>query len=64
MFGRAIWDKFPECIFENFEISKFSKITRLTCPKYSPNQTCEYWLITSTASNYKLATGQLQNRGQ
>ena len=24
MFGRAIWDKFPECIFENFEI-KISK---------------------------------------
>ena len=20
MFGRAIWDKLPECIFENFEI--------------------------------------------
>ena len=21
MFGRAIWDKLPECIFENFEIA-------------------------------------------
>ena len=22
MFGRAIWDKLPECIFENFEIAR------------------------------------------
>ena len=22
MFRRAIWDKFPECIFENFEIDQ------------------------------------------
>ena len=22
MFGRAIWDEFPECIFENFEIAR------------------------------------------
>ena len=36
MFGRAILDKLPKCIFENFEIaqvkratSKFSKITRM-----------------------------------
>ena len=21
MFGRAIWDELPECIFENFEIA-------------------------------------------
>ena len=26
MFGRAIWDKLPKCIFENFQNSKFSKI--------------------------------------
>ena len=26
MSGRVIWDKLPEYIFENFEISKFSKI--------------------------------------
>ena len=50
MFGWAIWDKLPECIFENFEIAgvkqgqfqKFWKITRVTCL----NQTCGYWLIT------------------
>ena len=22
LFGRAIWDKLPECIFENFQISQ------------------------------------------
>ena len=22
MLGRPIWDKFPECIFENFEIAR------------------------------------------
>ena len=22
MFGRAIWDKLPECIFENFDIAR------------------------------------------
>ena len=25
MFGRAIWDKMPECIFENFEYFKIFK---------------------------------------
>ena len=28
-------------------ISKFSKITRVIYPKNHPNQTCDYWLITS-----------------
>ena len=53
MFGRAIRDKLPECIFENFEIasvtraiSKFSKITRVIYPKNRPNQACDYRLIT------------------
>ena len=22
MFGRAIWDKLPKCMFENFEIAR------------------------------------------
>ena len=26
MFGRAIWDKLPECLFETWAISKFSKV--------------------------------------
>ena len=72
MFGRAIWDKLPECIFENFENS--SKIKRVVYPKNCPNQTCDYWLITQnqqtlcietniffTAGNYKSVSGQLQN---
>ena len=50
MFGRAIWDKLPKCIFENFwnslsktrAISKFSNITRVICPKNCPYQT---WLL-------------------
>ena len=39
MLGRAIWDQYPECIFENFEVgqTKFSKITRLIYPKYCLN---------------------------
>ena len=54
MFGRAIWDKLPECIFENFEITRvkrgqfqnFLKIARMIYSKNCPNQTCDYWLIT------------------
>ena len=40
MFGKEIWDKLPECIFENFEI------TRVIYPKNRPNQPSGYWLIT------------------
>ena len=29
MFGRVTWDKLPECVFENFQIFKFSKIMRV-----------------------------------
>ena len=25
MFGRAIWNKLPECIFENFEITRVKR---------------------------------------
>ena len=25
MFGRGIWDKLPECIFENFEIARVKR---------------------------------------
>ena len=46
MFGWAIWNKLPKCIFENLEILKFSKITRLIYPKNQPNQKCGCWLIT------------------
>ena len=46
IFGRAIWNKLPECIFENFEISNFSKIARMIYLKNRPNQACDYWFIT------------------
>ena len=45
MFGRAIWDKLPECIFENLGISNFSKITRVIYPKNHLNQTFDCRLI-------------------
>ena len=25
MFGRATWDKLPECIFDNFEIARLKR---------------------------------------
>ena len=25
VFGRAIWDEFPECIFKNFEIARVKR---------------------------------------
>ena len=25
MFGKAIWDKLPECIFENFEVARVKR---------------------------------------
>ena len=56
MFGRAICDKLPEFIFENFEIarvkskareiSKFPKIKGAIYPQICSNQTCDYSLIT------------------
>ena len=46
MFVREIYDKMTEYIFENFEILKFAKITRMIYPKNRLNQTCDYWLIT------------------
>ena len=38
--GRAIWDKFSECIFENFENFKIFKTHDY--PKNRQNQTCGY----------------------
>ena len=69
MFGRVIWDKLPECIFENFEIVivllVFSKIARVIYLKKHPNQTCDYWLITPNQITLVLKliffnSGQLQ----
>ena len=45
----AIWDKSPECIFENFEkrgeFQNFQKCAWAIYLKLPP-QTCDYWLIT------------------
>ena len=42
MFGRAIWDKLLEHIFDYFETAKISKITRVIYPQHLPNQTYHY----------------------
>ena len=75
MFGRAIWDKLPKCIFENFEIAwvkwgqfqNFQKSWGWLLPELpEPNM----WLLvnhtkpTVTASNYKSASKQLEYSGQ
>ena len=50
---RAIWDKLPECIFENFEISNFSKITKVTYPKNRPKHVInKQTLITPKKQHY------------
>ena len=58
IFGRAVWDKLPECNFENKTraISKFSKIMRVIYPKNCPNQTCGYWLITPNQQTLRIET--------
>ena len=33
MFERAIWDKLPECIFENFEITPVKQVQFQKCQK-------------------------------
>ena len=44
MFGRAIYDKLPESIFENYQ--KIFKNHEDDLSKNCPNQICDYWLIT------------------
>ena len=51
MFGRAIWDKLPECIFESFQES-----WGWFMPKNFPNQTCGYWLIASNEKTLWIGT--------
>ena len=36
MFGRWIWDKLSECIFENFEIARVKRLKRGTLVRISP----------------------------
>ena len=53
MSGREIWHKFPECIFENFEIAlvkrghfqNFQESRGWFIPKIAPTKH-DYWLIT------------------
>ena len=50
MFGRDIWGKLSECIFENFEMSETRAIqnfqkSRVIYPKNRQNQACDFWLI-------------------
>ena len=65
IFGRVLCDKLPECIFENFEISKFSKITRVIYIQNCPKQTSDDWLIKPNKQTFCIETntfnsGQLQ----
>ena len=53
MFGRAVWDKLPECIFENFEVLK---ITSVIYPKNCPTQIYGYWLITQNQQTVGIKT--------
>ena len=69
MFGKAIWDKFPECIFWKFWNFKIFKFTRVIFPEYHPSQTHAYWLITQNQQYFVLKlmsfkSGWLQNSGQ
>ena len=73
MFGRAIWNKLSDYIFENFEfgincpsktraISKFSKNGSLIYPNYRPNKTCSYWLITPNQQTLCIETNIFYQR--
>ena len=53
MFGRAICDKLPECIFENFKISKNHEDD---LSKNCLNETCDYWLITPSQQKIWIQT--------
>ena len=53
MFGGAIWDKLP---------SAFIPKMRLIYPQNSPNQTCDYCLITSNHQTLCIETNIFQQR--
>ena len=62
IFGSAIWNKLPECIFENFEISNFSKIVRVISLKNRSNQACDYWFITPKQQTLCIETNIFKQR--
>ena len=59
IFGR---NKLPECIFENFKISNFSKIASVIYLKNCPNQACDYWLITPKQQTLCIETNIFKQR--
>ena len=58
MLGRAIRDKFPECIFETFEINrvKLGQFQNFRKSKNRPKETCDYLLITSNQQTFCIET--------
>ena len=57
MFWKAIWNQLPECVFENFEISKFLKIWEGDLSLKSPEVSMLLLVITP---NQQTLCGQLQ----
>ena len=53
MLGRAIWDRLPECIFENFQKSRGGFIPRIARNKR------HYWLITPNQQTIFIETNIL-----
>ena len=54
MFGRAIWDKLPECIFEKFQ--------KIHYPINHSNQTCGYCLIIPNQQRICIETNIFQQQ--
>ena len=57
MFWKAIWNQLPECVFENFEISKFLKKWEGDLSLKSPELSMLLLVITP---NQQTLCGQLQ----
>ena len=71
MFGRAIWDKLPEYILENFDIALVKQAPKIagtnhvmTADRNKPISTLYWNQYLLAASSYKSASGQLQKSGQ
>ena len=72
-FGRALWDRVLECIFENFQKSRGWFISKINKPnmwllvnhtKLKKKNTLYWNLYILSAGNYKSPSKQLQNSGQ
>ena len=70
MFGRTIWHKLPECIFENFEIARVKRgqIQNFENPKgwfilKSPEPNMWLLLITPNQQTLCIETNIFQQRG-